>query len=139
MLHAVGEYEAGLITSYQERRARLCPPPPRKPIVLPPPAEIKAEPEPIPDGVPVALLGVPNWRRIATLVSLKHGVSVDTMRGPARKPHVLNARNEAMVLIYTHCGLSTKRVGLLFGRDHSTICHAFTRLGVPRREKGTGR
>jgi hypothetical protein len=140
VLHSVGEYEAGLIERYRERRARLAPPPPRKAIIIPRAAKPDPEPEPIPDSVPVPLIRFPSWRVIIGLVELKHGVSFEAMKSISRVKRVLDARREAMALIYTHCGMSTTQIGRLFGgRDHSTICHAFNRIGIECRQPGSGK
>jgi hypothetical protein len=139
MLHSVGEYELGLIERYRERRARLAPQPPRKPIVIPRAATPELDPAATPDGF-VPLIRFPSWLVIVSLVELKHGVSFEAMRGQSRAKPVLDARREAMALIYTHCGLSTSRIGRLFGdRDHSTVSHAFSRIGVECRQPGSGK
>lgn len=102
---------------------------PRKRIALIPPL-------PLDDvgqyGAPVGLLGRPSALTIRKLVALKHRVTVADLVGESRKRSLIAARDEAIRLVYTHCGpMSTPQLGRLFGsRDHSTVLHSLRKQGV---------
>lgn len=117
----------------QKRMGDVAPKP--KPVVVPPPPA----PHKPPGGL--RLLGSGGWRTILALVSLKHGVSEETMMGKSRVRAALEARREAIVLIYTHTRLSSPQIGAIFGgRDHTTVLHAMRVAGLrPVKCQGSGK
>lgn len=59
-----------------------------------------------------------------TIVSV-FGVGRSELRGLSRgRQDVAQARQIAMYLAHVSCGLSMTRVGVIFGRDRTTIAHA---------------
>ena len=65
-------------------------------------------------------------RDIIDHVARKHGVSVREILNHNRIPNVVAARQEAMRLVYS-TGLKLGQVGIIFGRDHSTVLHGIRR------------
>jgi chromosomal replication initiator protein len=66
----------------------------------------------------------PRMAEIAAMVAERHGLSLDTLRGPQRCRRVAHARQEAMALIYAQGRFSTPQIGRYFGdRDHTTVLY----------------
>ena len=59
-------------------------------------------------------------------VAQKHSVSAREILNYSRIPNTVAARQEAMRLVYS-TGLKLGQVGLIFGRDHSTVLHGIRR------------
>ena len=59
-------------------------------------------------------------RDIIDHVARKHGVSERDVMSRSRVPQTVKARQEAMRLVHS-TGLKLGQVGLIFGRDHSTV------------------
>ena len=60
-------------------------------------------------------------------VAQKHGVGVGDIRGPSRKPILVLARQEAAYEIRMKRGLSLPQIGVMLGRDHTTVLHGIKR------------
>ena len=60
-------------------------------------------------------------------VAQKHGVGVGDIRGPSRKPNLVLARQEAAYEIRMKRGLSLPQIGVMLGRDHTTVLHGIKR------------
>lgn len=74
---------------------------------------------------------------IIRIVAAKHGVSVTDIKSQTRTLHIVEARHEAMALVYQlRPDLSLPAIGRVFGRDHTTVLHAARKLGVFRGDKG---
>lgn len=103
--------------------------PPQVQIVSVEPVEVE-RPE-APWGAPIDLLFLPSARTIIRLVSLRSGISVDDILGPRRNTAIVKARQQAMVLVYTHCqSLSLLAIGRVFNKDHTTVLHTLKKCGV---------
>lgn len=74
---------------------------------------------------PFDFLAPPNWRAIAKLVALKHGLRATDLSGRNRHKAYIGARYEAIRLVYSHCRpLTITDLGRRFNRDRSTIYYA---------------
>lgn len=67
-----------------------------------------------------------NWTfrydRIIQEVAAKHGLTPADLKGDRRHRNVAHARQEAYARIQAECGLSTSKIGQIFGgRDHTTV------------------
>lgn len=60
-------------------------------------------------------------------VAQKHGVGVGDIRGTSRKPNLVLARQEAAYEIRMKRGLSLPQIGVMLGRDHTTVLHGIKR------------
>lgn len=77
-----------------------------------------------------ALQPVAVARRIIADVALKHEVSVKQILGDDRQAPVIEARREAMSLVYrANPNWSLVKMGRFFNRDHTTILHALRKTG----------
>ena len=66
-------------------------------------------------------------------VARKHGISVETIKSSTRTKHIVEARHEAMALVYTlRPDLSLPQIGKIFERDHTTILYAVRKAKVYR-------
>ena len=61
---------------------------------------------------------------IAQIVCEVHQVSYEKLFAKGRKREIIDARAQYCSFLYTKLRYSFKRVGLIFGRDHSTIINA---------------
>lgn len=65
------------------------------------------------------------WKHTALAVAEKHGLTLGELLGPQTARRFSRPRQEAMALVLQEHGLSTTRVGQLFGgRHHTTVLHA---------------
>lgn len=66
---------------------------------------------------------------LVTEVAAAFSVPVDTLTTSRRgSPAIARARQCAMYLAHTAFGLSHRAVGLMFGRDRTTVAHACRRI-----------
>ena len=127
---------AALLARYAEVRQRLYGPRPVARRQVAPVLETVVLPFPVIDAttpVPLNLLGRSSWRFLVAYAALKHGVEVEDILSPLRSRPVVAARHEALHLCRTHMRISLTRLGLYFGRDHTTIL-----TGLKRYEKRKG-
>lgn len=69
-------------------------------------------------------------------VAMKHALTVADIKGPSRAMNIVDARQEAMAMVYkTRPDLSLPQIGRIFDRDHTTILHALRKLRVYRGDK----
>lgn len=125
---------------YQCAKARLWGDKPRR--TFPVPAEAVAPSrrrlftraiEEVFEPTPFNFLKTPGPRALVKLAALKHSISVADVVGIARSVPIVAARQEAMWLIRTHCPhLSLPEIGLIFGRDHSTVYHSVNKVSAKR-------
>jgi hypothetical protein len=67
--------------------------------------------------------------QIASEVAMRHGVTLDAMRGPRRAKRLVWARHEAFWRIYRTERFSFPQIGRFFGdRDHSTVIYGVRRF-----------
>lgn len=72
-------------------------------------------------------------------VADEHRVPIDDIYGRSQIAHIVSARHCAIRRVRDETGLSTTRIGELFGRDHSTIIHHLNgRNGTGARERPSG-
>lgn len=64
------------------------------------------------------------WRGIVREVADQFGVTVGCICGQSREIGVLKARYEAIYRIRKELGYSTVKIGMIIGRDHSSIVNA---------------
>lgn len=63
--------------------------------------------------------------RIIAEVAARHGLSVDRLRGPSRRPEICHPRQEAMYRLRRETSLSYPAIARRLGRsDHTTAIHA---------------
>lgn len=65
----------------------------------------------------------PTSREIIEAVAAKHDLSSDAILGPARWRKVAHARQEAFFEIKRQRKLTLGQIGLIFGRDHTTVLY----------------
>jgi chromosomal replication initiator protein len=51
-------------------------------------------------------------------------ITMAQMAHKTRKKDVVRARQTAMFLLVKHTGLTKSKIGLIFGRDHTTVIHS---------------
>lgn len=66
--------------------------------------------------------------RLLASVADYYNVTVDDLLSPSRRRQVMRPRQVAMYLLHDHLGLSHATIGLLLGRDHSTITHGVVKV-----------
>lgn len=73
-------------------------------------------------------------KKIIQDVCAKHGVSYACVMSKRRDHNIVDARHEAIALMHkANPDFSLPRLGLIFGRDHSTILFALQRHGKVKR------
>lgn len=131
---------AELVQHYREVRARFYgprpvvrrPKPPEPIVVLPildgrSLADFTDEPQAI-TPCPLNMLTPPSWKFLVAYTAAKHRVGKDQVLSPFRGRQVVAARAEAIYLARTHIeGIGLTRLGLYFGRDHTTILSSLRR------------
>lgn len=75
------------------------------------------------------MIAQPSWKFLLSLVALKHRVMQRDILGTSRYRHIVAARHEAMALIYRHTLASMPQVARYFGKDHSSVHYALSKLG----------
>jgi hypothetical protein len=151
--HTAGRAEslrvADMMRRYAEARARLYGPGPvrrrlvrHEPIVVVPTinegrslAVVPAEPV-ASTPCPLNMLACPSWRFLVAYAAAKHRVDRDDILSPFRGRQVTAARTEAIYLARTHVpGIGLTRLGLYFGRDHSTILTTLRRYELRKAQQ----
>ena len=125
---------SGQTAHYSAVRARLFNHKPlpvliTRPKALPEPVEVAPAPVPEPvefvaDGAPLNMLVQPSWRFLVAFAALKWGVDAKAVLGPSRKHPIMEARHEAISLIYSHQVRSLDAIGRMMGRHHSSILNS---------------
>lgn len=70
---------------------------------------------------------------IIRVVAVKHGISVQDIKSESRSRHMVEARHEAMALVYKlRPDLSLPAIGRIFNRDHTSVLNAVRKMGVYR-------
>jgi len=131
---------------YRALHARLFNPRPKaeKPAIIEIPAESKPlvdrfveieiaqpKPAPEPEGEFVPEAGKPGARRIVAHIARKHGVTPEDIYGPRRHAVVMEARFEAVAMVYTmNPAWSLPQLGRFFNRDHTTVLHCLRKQGL---------
>lgn len=82
------------------------------------------------------------WIDIVNEVAADHGVTAAEILGRSQKQRASQARHHAMFRVRNEVVIDGKpasfpRIGRWFGRDHSTVVHAFQRHGWERKPKRT--
>lgn len=127
--------QAAQAQHYAPIRSRLWgEPAPVKRIAIPapPPAVVftKAASQPAkvdryaehPDFGPSAL----GWRQIIKAVCIKHDISVAVVMGDSRRIDVSPIRHECFYRVHTETTMSKNQIGVVFGRDHTTVMHGIS-------------
>lgn len=141
MTVAVREYTdaSAMLADYAERRKRMfAKPKPVLKVIEPAPV---AEPEPEPKPDPLALYRLayesainPQWdiqiaKRLLSETAVECGFRPHDLQGESRHAPLARARQFAMWRIAKETGLSTPRIGNLFGgKDHTTVIHSIRRI-----------
>lgn len=115
-----------LLAHYAAVRARLnrAPPPP-------PVAPIKPAPAPV---VPPK---INKTFEIMAEIAAKHELTLGDITGKSRKNHVVNARHEAMWILYDEHGRSLQFIARMFGGyNHTSVLHAVRRWRRIRKVRG---
>ncbi len=63
-------------------------------------------------------------KKIMAEYAEKYSVTIDDLRGPARKRPLVHYRQECMYRIHKSTKFSLSQIGRLFNRDHTTVYHA---------------
>ena len=74
--------------------------------------------------VPVVL----SEQAVLQAVCQRFGISIQDILGKQRSREVLMARQIAMYLLREKTGLSLQQIGQMFGKNHSTVLHAYNRV-----------
>lgn len=64
--------------------------------------------------------------QIIALVAVHYDVSRAAILGRSRKQHISWARHVAIYLVKTHTDFSFEQVGIIFQRDHGSICNSLS-------------
>lgn len=127
---------ADLIRHYAEVRARLrgtvvrvrrapLPVATARPRSL---AEVEPELPIAVDPCPLNMLAAPSWRFLVAYCAVKHGQDRADILSASRAKPVVAARDEAIHLVRHHVpAIGVTRIGVYFGRDHSTIVSTLQR------------
>lgn len=124
MLAAGRAARARLMGGGMGRLAEPCAP---EPIAVPPTPLLPADEPSLPTlahRAPLNMLQPCSWRFLLALASVRHKVSHKRMLSRERKQDVVDARDEAIALVYQHTRASMPQVGRLFDRDHTTVLHS---------------
>lgn len=73
-------------------------------------------------------LGASQNAAIVEATSAVMQITVDDIRGPGRAAHTALARAVAMFVARDMTDQSLSQIGRYFGRDHTTVLHAITRI-----------
>lgn len=119
----VGPTEASLAAAYRAARQRLTKTVRHAPAPLPLPVKPAYR---LAKGAILQKLKMspPTWKVIMRDVCKARGVSYEDLVGPARWKHLIGPRHECMYRLYTEANLSYERIGIIFGRDHTTVLYA---------------
>ena len=98
-----------------------------EPVAVPVAEPIESLPCVLPPPCPMNMMAPPAWKFLRSYVAAKHGVTAGEIASPTHRYAVVRARNELAHLMDTHTEMSSKKIGLLLGRDHSTILHSIKR------------
>jgi hypothetical protein len=90
-----------------------------------------------PIGCPFNFMKRPSPHAIIKLVALKYDVPARDIIGPSLLHRHSLPRQHAILLIHTHCELSSSKIGKLFTRDHTTVLYSI-RQAQKRLAKGGG-
>jgi chromosomal replication initiator protein len=71
--------------------------------------------------------------RIVAAVAAHFDIPIPLLLGEGRAAHLALARQTAMALVRELHGTSLPRIGAAFGRDHTTVLHAVTKVSALRR------
>ena len=121
---------AGQARHYAEIRRRLFsgrsvaalrPVRPAAPVVTETPAQVHY--------APLNMLAPCSWLFLLKLASVRNEIPEEAILSPGRSYPVVQARYDAMALVYRHTQASMPGVGRLFGRDHTTVVHALHKTG----------
>lgn len=81
--------------------------------------------------------GRPSARGIVQRVAMRHSVSYRDIVGVSRQKPVIAARFEAIATVrQLRPDMSSKAIGMLFNRDHTTILHALNRMASVTMQHG---
>ena len=72
-------------------------------------------------------------RAIIMAVSDDRGIPVSVILGQRRTAPIVSARWEAIARVAIETGWSLPRIGLVFGRDHTSILNALRKMGLDYR------
>ncbi|QDZ10539.1 helix-turn-helix domain-containing protein [Devosia ginsengisoli] len=93
--------------------------------------------EDIPSGAPLNMLTTCHWRFLVAVTALRHGVPIEEIMGRSRSGAFAAARHEALYLVVAHTPFSIARIGLMFGRHHTTVLHSLKKFPPIIRERGS--
>lgn len=94
------------------------------------PVEVTPEPEPDPEPEPPAFPMLHKVEIIKRSVCRQFNISKQLIESASRKSDVVRPRQIAMYLARKHTDHSFPEIGRRFGgRDHTTILHAFHKIG----------
>lgn len=70
----------------------------------------------------------PEIAEIQQAVAMAFDLKVSDLKGPSRKSSISRARMIAMYLARDLLSIPYPEIGAYFGRDHSTVIHAFNKI-----------
>lgn len=79
-------------------------------------------------GLVLNEMGAIRWLRVLHAVAKQHNVTPAEIRGKSRKRHVINARFEVFYRLRTDLAMSYTKIGIVFGKDHTTVLHGVNKL-----------
>ena len=72
------------------------------------------------EGVPVGI----KPEKVVNAVCEYFDITTKMLFGKSRERHICEPRHIAMYVIRKHCKKGTIFIGNMFGRDHTSVCHA---------------
>lgn len=69
-------------------------------------------------------------RQVVRLAAEHFGIEQHLIVGPVKPAEVIRARQIAMFVAYKWCKTSLPQIGLVFDRDHTTVLHAWRKIGA---------
>lgn len=75
-------------------------------------------------------MNYPKADRIILMVAIHTGIPYDAIKGRDKHRSVVRARQVAMSAVRARLGLSYPELGIVFGKDHTTVMSGVKRVGL---------
>ena len=122
--YAYSRTAAGIARLQRERQPTLA-------AIEPVREERAPEPAPMVDNVVRLVIPRTEAQQIIHDIARKHGITYADILSKHRFRHFVAARYEAIVAVKAAKPMLTlKQIGTIFRKDHSTVVHAFRKMGM---------